>query len=408
MPIEIRQCKDDEFERFVEVLGTAFGDVVRTSDTERYRNVLDTERTFAGFDEGLMVGTSGAFSFEMTVPGGASIPTAGVTMVGVLPTHRRRGVMRGMMRALLDDARARREPAAILWASEESIYQRFGYGLASDQGHIDIERSRTRFLNDPPRAGATRLISLEEARDVLPPIYERARAARPGMLARSADWWPNWTLIDAEHHRQGQSVKFVCVFSQDGEDQGYVIYRTGGEWGPDSTPQGLLNVRELVATDLVAYRELWRYLFEIDLTERIKAWYLPADLPLTLMLEEPRRLRFSKSDSLWLRLVDVGAALEARSFAVDGALTFSVTDALCPWNDGEWTLRVTNGRGKVEQGGEPEIALDVSALAAVYLGGFTFGQLHRALRLDECTGEAIAKADNMFRAGIAPWCAENF
>lgn len=408
MSIEIRGCKDDEFPRFVEVMGSAFGHEVHEKDAERYKKVLEIERAFAGFDDGRLVGTSGSFSFEMTVPGGASIPTAGVTMVGVLPTHRRRGIMRGMMQAVLDDARARGEPAAILWASEESIYQRFGYGLASDQGHMDIERGRTRFLGDPPRQGSMRLVSLKEAREVLPTIYERARSARPGMLARSAEWWPSWTLFDAEHHREGQSGKFVCVFSHDGEDQGYAIYRMGGGWGPDGTPQGWANVREVVATDLVAYRELWRYLFELDLNERIKAWYLPADLPLTLMLEEPRRLRFSKSDSLWLRLVDVTAALEARTYAADGALTFSITDALCPWNEGEWTLVVEGGRGRLEQGGEPEIALDVSALATVYLGGFTFGQLHRALRLDECTDEAIAKADNIFRAGIAPWCAENF
>lgn len=408
MSIEIRQCKDDELLRYIEVLGTAFGDPIPPGEIDRFRDILETERMVAAFDEGRMVATSAAFTFEMTVPGGSSIPTAGVTMVGVLPTHRRRGIMRGMMQALLDDARARREPAALLWASEESIYQRFGYGLASDQGHIDIERHRTRFLGHPPRQGVTRLISLDEARDVLPPIYEKVRPTRPGMLSRSASWWRSATLCDPERDRQGASIKFVVVFSYEGEDAGFAIYRTGGDWGSDGTPRGWLNVREVVAADTIAYRELWRYLFGIDLVERIKAYYLPADLPLTLMLEEPRRLRFAKSDSLWLRLIDVPAALEARSFAADGELAVAITDRLCPWNEGEWTLRIDGGRCKVERGGEPEIALDVSALAAVYLGGFTFGQLQRAMRLDGCADDAVRKADGLFRADVAPWCVENF
>lgn len=408
MSIEIRQCKEDELPSYLHILGSAFGEPIPSDEVDRFRDVLETERMFAGFDEGNMVATSGAFSFQMTVPGGDAVPTAGVTMVGVLPTHRRRGIMRGMMQALLDDARARREPAALLWASEESIYQRFGYGLASNQGHINIERHRTRFLGDPAPIGSTRLISLEEAAEVLPPIYDAVLPSRPGMLSRSRPWWVAHTLSDLERHRQGQSPKFVCVFSDDGEDRGYAMYRTGGGWGDDVTPQGFLNVREVVARDSVAYRELWRFLFGIDLIETIKAWYLPSDLPLQLMLEEPRRLRFAKSDSLWLRLVDVDAALEARTFAADGTLAFSLTDPLCPWNEGEWTLRVEEGRGTLEKGGEPELALDVSGLAAVYLGEFTFGQLERALRLEDCTGSAVTKADAMFRTGVAPWCVENF
>lgn len=407
MDIEIRQCKDDELPRFVEVIGTAFGEGIPVAELDRFRDVLETERMFAGFDAGTMVGTAATFSFDMTVPGG-TIPTAGVTMVGVLPTHRRRGIMSGLMRAMLDDAQARREPAALLWASEESIYQRFGYGLASNQGRIDIERHKTRFLGNPPPVGETRLVSLEGALEAFPPIYDRVRALRPGALARSQTWWRSHTLADPERARSGQSEKFYCVYSHEGEDRGYAMYRTGGDWDDDATPQGWLNVREVAAVDPIAYREVWRYLFSIDLIQRIKAWYLPADFPLPLMLESPRHLRFSQGETLWLRLVDVAAALEERTYAEDGRICFAITDAYCPWNEGEWTLEVTNGRGRVQRGGEPKLSLDVSGLAAVYLGGFTFAELQRALRLEECTPEAVAKADRMFHTDIAPWCAENF
>lgn len=406
--IEIRNCRDDrELTAFFHTLGTAFGDHIPESDVTRLRNVLSLDRTFAAFDGPDLVGSSGSFPFDVTVPGG-SVPASGVTMVGVLPSHRRKGVMSQMMRALIDDAKQRDEPVAILWASEEAIYQRFGYGLASNQGRIDIESHKVRFLGDPEPVGALRMIDLEQARDVLPPIYDQVLPTRPGMFARSADWWQHETLADPERHRGGGSPKFCCVFSHEGRDRAYAIYRTVGDWADDGTADAWVNVREVVAVDPLAYREMWRFLFGIDLVNRIKAWYLPADLPLALMLHDPRRLRFAKSESLWLRIVDVAAALGARSYSADGQISFAVQDFYCPWNEGEWTLRVSDGRAGIERGGTPDISLDVSALAAGYLGGFTFAELERALRAEGCTQGAIRRADAMFRSDVAPWCVEDF
>lgn len=408
MTIEIRTCTADELPRFVEVLGTAFGGPIPEEELPRFRELLEPDRTFAAFDDGSMVATSGTFSFHMTVPGGSSVPAAGVTMVGSLPTHRRRGLMRQLMRTMIDDAKNRNEPVAILWASEESIYQRFGYGLASNQGHIKIEREKTRFIGDPAAVGETRMITLEEATTVLPPIYDAVLPTRPGMLARPPEWWRNHTLADPERTRGGASVLFCAVFSREGNDEAYAIYRTGGDWDDDAVARGYIRVNEVLATNAVAYREMWRYLFGIDLVEYIRGWYLPQDVPLELMLLEPRRLRFAKSDSLWLRLVDLQAALESRSYATDGEISFAVTDEFCPWNEGEWTLKVEGGHAEVARGGSPEISLDVSALAAVYLGGYTFAQLGRALRAQECEDGVFARADAVFRTHVAPWCVENF
>ena len=408
MAIDIRNCTAEEIPRFVEVLGTAFGGPIPAEELPRFRDLLEVDRTFAGFDRETMVATGGTFSFNMTVPGGSSLPTAGVTMVGSLPTHRRQGTMRRLMRAMIDDAKEREEPLAALWASEESIYQRFGYGLASNQGHIKIERDKTRFLGDPLPVGETRMITLEDAKSVLPPIYDAVLHTRPGMLARSVPWWQSHTLSDPERTRGGDSILFCAVFSREGEDEAYAIYRTGGDWDADGVARGYIKVNEVIATNPIAYREMWRYLFSIDLVEYIKAWYLPQDVPLELMLLEPRRMRFAKSDSLWLRLVDVRPALDARSYTGDGEVRFAVADKFCPWNDGEWTLKVEGGKGNLDKGGEPEISLDVSALAAVYLGGYTFAQLGRALRAQECTPGAFARADSLFRTDVAPWCPENF
>ena len=407
MGIEVRPCASDELPRFFEALGIAFGDAFEDAE-ERFGALLERERTLAAFDDGRIAGTSAAFGFDMTVPGGNEIATAGVTMVGVLPTHRRRGIMRTLMRGLIDDARARHEPAALLWASEESIYQRFGFGLASDQGRISIERERSTFLNEPPAVGGTRLVDTDEAVEVMAKVYEEVRTSRPGMLSRTPEWWRNHTLGRPKRANEGPK-KFYCVFSHEGRDRGYAIYRiTEPDWTDEGARTGTVRVQEMAAVDPVAYREVWRYLFGIDLVDHIKAWFLPADLPLTLMMQEPRRLRFAKSESLWLRLVDVPAALEARSYDRDGELSFAITDEFCPWNDGEWTLTVRRGRGKVTKGGDPQIALDVSGLAAIYLGAFTFAELARAARLNDCVGDAVQRADRMFNTDVAPWCAEVF
>lgn len=403
--LEIRQCKEDERAAFLTALGVAFGEPVDATD-ERFAEILDMERTLAVFDQDRIVGTSAAFSFDMSVPGGR-MPTAGVTMVGVLPTHRRRGVMRDLMRGLIDDARSRKEPAAVLWASEESIYQRFGFGLASDQGRIDIERERTRFLADPAPVGSTRLVDVHEARKVCPAIYDAAMPSRPGMLSRSAAWWRDHTL--PERRPKDKDPKYYCVFSHEGQDRGYAVYRiTDAGWADDGTRAATVKVQEMMALDPVAYREVWRYLFGIDLVGRIKGWFLPADLPLTLMLEEPRRLRFAKSESLWLRVVDVAGALEARTYDADDAISFAVADEFCPWNDGEWTLEVAGERGKVRRGGDALISMDVAALASVYLGAFTFAELARAGRVEECIEGGIDRADRVFRAKVKPWCVEVF
>jgi predicted acetyltransferase len=402
--IEIRNITADELPTMGLVLTSAFGNPIPPSDLHRFGKNLELERTFCCFDGDVMVGTSGNFSLTMTVPGG-QVACAGVTMVSVRASHTRRGLMRRMMRSLIDDARARNEPLAALWASEENIYQRFGFGLGANEGHMNVERNRFAFVDDPGPVGRVRLIDLEDAEKVLPSIYDRLLPEVPGMLARNENWWKWHRLLDTERHRGGGSPLSCAVLDIDGDDRGYVLYRVHPEWTSGGTSNMWLKVEELVGIDPVATREMWRFVFGIDLVERVRAWWLPTDLPLTLMTSEPRRLQFSASESLWLRLVDVAAALNARTLRGETEVVIGVADDFCDWNNGRYRV---SGAGAEPTDAPADIRLGVGALAAVYLGEFTFNGLARALRAEELTQGALDRADSLFWTPRAPWCPENF
>jgi predicted acetyltransferase len=405
--IDVRACRSNELSRFLDTCLRSFHQHLREIEVVRDTKLLRPERALAAFDAEDIVGTAGAFEFRLSIPGG-EVPTAGVTMVGVLPSHRRRGVMRALMRFQLDDAHERREPVAILLASEDAIYQRFGYGLAADQGHIEVERDRTTWLDDPGPQGKTRLVSLEEAMKYIPAIYDRVREQTPGMFARSTDWWEHHTLPDDEEHRRGAGPMFCAVLEIDGRDEAYALYRVKPAW-PEGIPRGRLMVKEAVARSPIAAREIWRFLFGIDLVDRVEAWFLPTDFPIYLMMLEPRRLRYTYGDSLWLRLVDVRSALTARSYATEGSISFEVADPFCPWNEATWRLSFTGREAEVERTEErADLKLDVKDLAAAYLGGFTFARLAGAGRVEEMRAGALARGDAMFRTERAPWCPEIF
>jgi predicted acetyltransferase len=404
--ITLRAPKAEELKEFFDTCEAAFGYQIRDEDAERWARVTEPERMLWAFDGDAKIGTAGALSFSLTVPGG-ELPAAGVTAVGVLPSHRRRGLLTRMMRHQLDDVRDRGEPLAILWASEGSIYGRYGYGIATQGSAIDIERDRAHFRDPGQPVGRTRLITLDEARTALPPIYERLRLVTPGMVARSDDWWQTGRLADPEHHRQGGGPLFCAVLEIDGRDEAYALYRFMDNW--DVVPKSKLRIREVMATSPLAMREIWRFLFGVDLIERVEAMALPPDYPLFLMLTEPRRLRMRLGDGLWLRFVDLSAALRARSYASDGAITFELRDAFCPWNEGTWRLEARGTEVNVDKdGGEPELRLDVADLGSTYLGGFSFGELARAGRIQELNEGASERADALFRTPRAPWCPEVF
>ncbi|MBW3595336.1 MAG: GNAT family N-acetyltransferase [Actinobacteria bacterium] len=406
MSIEVRNIEKRHLEGFVTTIEHAFGAEMRASDIPNFERKIDIDRMHAAFDDDQIVGTAGVFPFRFTIPGNV-VDAAGVTMVGVLPSHRRRGILRSMMETQMRDAHDRDEHIAVLWASEESIYQRFGYGLASNQGHVNIERDRAAFLDDQGPIGRVRMVPADERLKVLPSIYEQIRKDTPGMYERSLTWWEVHSFYDPEHLRHGATPYFCAVVELDGEPSGYVVYRMKSRWADDTTPASVVEVHEALATSPDATREVWRYVFGIDLVQRITAYYLPADWPVFLMVPEPRRLRFSFSESLWLRIVDIEGALADRSYAAETALTFEVVDEFCPWNTGRWKLDTATARVERTED-EPDLALKVNALAGPYLGGFTFTELAAAGRVTELTPGALERADAAFHTPRKPWCPENF
>jgi predicted acetyltransferase len=408
-PFELRAATSrDDLPRFLVPVARAFGQEIDEPEWQSDINTLEPERVFAAFEGDEAVGAAGALTFRLTVPGGA-VAAAGVTVVGVSPSHRRKGILRSMMRHQLDDVHERGEPVAILWASEGAIYQRFGYGLATLSATLNMAQVRSSYRRPVEARGRVRLVSDDEALATFPAIYEQTRPTIPGAISRSAELWRWQVLFESDQARRKGGPKFRALLEIDGAPAAYAIYRLSNDWDTDG-PKGEVSVLDVAATTPAAERELWRWLLDIDLVERIRGWRQPVAHPLLLMLAEPRRLGLLVGDGLWLRIVDLAAALGARTYAAEGKLDLGVEDEFCPWNMGRWRLTVrSGGSGTIERtDAEPDLVLDTNDIASAYLGAFRFADLARAGRVVERRPGAIARADSMFATAHVPWCATMF
>jgi predicted acetyltransferase len=389
----------DEFTAALAPIWHYFGRRPDPEEVEKLGTILPGERLLAAVEGGQIVGGAGAYRFDTTVPGDAQVATAGVMAVGVLPTHRRRGALTALMRRQLADAHERGEPIATLFAAEGAIYPRFGYGVASLAGDIELPKSDARLWDEEPLGRARLLETEEEMLDVLPPIYDRIQAATAGMWTRSRDWWKVRRLAE----RPGRPALMAVVLELDGRPEAYALYRL--DFGIHQLiTETKLNVLEALAASPEGLAAIWRFLVAIDWVARIDADWLPLDHPLFLWLREARRMRFLVVEALWVRLVDVGAALAARGLE-EGEVVLDVRDEFCPWNQARW--RVANG-GADRTTAPADLTLDVSALGSTYLGGFTFEQLRWASRLEELKPGAVERADALFRTARQPWPPEIF
>jgi predicted acetyltransferase len=350
-----------------------------------------------------MVAGGAVMPVSMTVPGG-QLPTAAVTSVGVLPTHRRRGILTALMRRQLDDVHERGEPLAALWASEGAIYQRFGYGLGTFNVTMEAERSRFAFRTPHEPLGTVRFVSDDEARRILPRIFDSLLATRVGFYSRSTEYWNGELFYDPPHHRRGGGPLLHVVHATDGMDDGYASYRINQEWdarGPRST----LQLYELQALSSIGQRELWAYVFGVDLVATVRARPLAIDTPLLWMVTEPRRLGMTFGDGLWLRVVDAANALAGRGYAAEDCLVLQLRDRWCDWNDGCWRLDASTDGARVRRTTEePDVVLEAEDLAALYLGGTTFAELLLAGRGEERTAGSARRFDALLRTELAPWC----
>jgi predicted acetyltransferase len=404
MALDVRPVKDlDEFGAAFLAIGQYFGVTVEEDAMQRWIDLLGLDRMHAALSNGEIVGGAAAFTFNMTVPGG-DVPTAGVTVVGVYPTHRRRGILRALMRAQLDDVHERGEPMAALWASEEPIYGRFGYGVAGFCGEIALAHEYTAFAQPVEPQGTLRFLEREEVVEELPQVFERIRADWPGMFSRNRTWWENRELEDPPERRDGAGPKRWIAYERDGSVEGYAVYRHKPGWEHGSTIAEL-RVLEALGSSPAALRDLWGYLLAVDWKATVKSWLLPPDHPLFLLLASPRRLRYRLGDSLWVRLVDVGAALSSRRYSSDEPIVLEVADDFCPWNEGRWKLE---GGVAERTRDEPDLRLPVQSLGSAFLGGVPFAALARAGRVEELRGGALARADGLFRWDRHPWCPQIF
>jgi predicted acetyltransferase len=398
--VEVRPVGPDEVGKALTPIWHYFGGRPEAEEVEKLSRILPADRVLAAVDGGEIVGGAGAYLFDTTVPGGAQVPTAGVMAVGVLPTHRRRGALTALMRRQLADAHQRGEPLATLYAAEGAIYARFGYGLASLAGDIELPKEHARPWDDEPLGSARLLDSDEDVLEVMPGIYNRVQAETVGMFTRSLDWWHVRRLSQRPGSR---GKRMNVVIELDGVPEAYALYRI--DFGASHmVTQSVVEVSEAVGTSPRALAAIWRYLLAIDWVSQINAYWLPLDHPLFHWIREPRRMRFGVMEAVWARLVDVGAALSGRVLR-DGEIVLDVSDKLCPWNQARW--HVANG-GAERTTAPADLQLDVSALGSVYLGGFTFEQLRWAERLKELKPGAVARADELFRAERQPWCPELF
>jgi predicted acetyltransferase len=409
MGTDLRVLRQDDWAKWYDSLIRAFGGVPESAEErELWRELTEHDRSIGVWDGEQCVGTAGAFGFRLTVPGGASVPAAGVTMVGVAGTHRRRGVLTSMMRRQLDDVRSWGEPLAVLTASEPVIYGRFGYGVGTYHVNADIDTTRVR-LSVPPGTDDVRLRYAAPA-DVLgacEAVYARLVPRRPGMVARIPGWERLW-LLDPESERGGASPLQCVVAERDGEVVGFVRYRVKADWEP-AGPRGTVVVADLEALDPATHGALWRFLFDLDLTSRIDARRRPVDEAWQYLVSDVRRCSLLVRDSLHVRLVDVGAALEARTYQTPVDVVLEVEDAFCPWNTGRWRLSGDAKGASCERTTEAaDLVLSVRELGAAYLGGVSLAALAGAGLVREVRHGALAEAAAGFGSAVAPWLPHGF
>ncbi|MFH8836475.1 GNAT family N-acetyltransferase [Streptomyces sp. NPDC017868] len=409
MTTELRVLDPSEWDRWYGVLLLAFGGVPESPEESRlWRDLTEFDRSLGAWDGDLCVGTAGAFSFRLTVPGGASVPAGGVTMVSVAGTHRRRGILTSMMRRQLDDLRAAGECLAVLTASEPEIYGRFGYGVGAYSVHARIDTNRVRLTVPEGTDGVSlRLADLTESSAVCEAVYAKLVPARPGMLARRPGW-ERLPLLDPVGEREGASPRQCVLAERDGEVVGFAHYAIKPEWSHAGSG-GTVHVHELTGLDPLAEAALWRFLCSLDLTSSVRFRSRPVDDGWQHLVSDVRRCEPTIRDGLHVRLVEVGAALEARTYQAPVDVVFEVSDAFCPWNEGRW--RVTGdakGAVCVRTSDPADLALSVRELGAAYLGGTSLVSLASAGRVRELREGALVEASVAFGSPVAPWLPHGF
>ncbi len=368
----------------------------------RMGDYLEEGRTLGAFLDGALVGTVDATSGFLVLPGGARVPHAGVTHIGVLPTHTRRGVVTSLVRHQLRAAQDRGDVVASLRASEATIYGRFGYGIASMSTTLEVDTHRAVLHPNVTEGGPVRFAQDSEVWDLLERIYSEHATDRPGRIERTSYWWASQRF----RFSAVSGPVYVAVHGNAGAEDGFVRYRpeNTGEWfgGRERT----IVVSDFFAPTAESHAGLVRFLLSLDLVDRIVFDGVPADDPLPWMLTDHRGARVaSVSDETWLRILDVRRALEARSFVGAGRVRIAVTDPVFAENTAVFEISADG----VSTSSDPaHLELGIAELGSLMLGGVGCHALAGAGRITVHDGAALPVADALFTWPVAPFAGTMF
>jgi len=408
MDLELRAIREEEMPALLRTSSVAFGEASVAGDDEYSTQLLTADRCLAVFDGDAIVGTAGAHSFRLTVPGGAPVDAAGVSIVGVLPTHRRRGLLRRMMVEQLDDVARRGEAVALLTSSESSIYERFGYGVGTFSTRFELASEHATLAASPSAPGRVRLVEGDAAVAASRAVYDVVVASRVGEVGRTEGWWRH---VYFPPSRTGKGVEFFTVVHDrpDGVPDAVARYAVD-EHATHGIAMNTLRVLEIHAADAEAEAALWDFLFGIDLVGEVQGVDRPVDDPLRWRLPDPRRMRVGQlRDHLWVRVVDVAAALGARVYAIDDAIVIDVVDPFRSANNGRWRIDGgPDGATCTSTDADPDLTLGAPDLGALYLGGVAPSTLAAAGRIAPHTEGALRRADRFFPVLPAPRCTTHF
>ena len=404
MTLEVRPFAGDwpEFRRIDEI---AFGYTWRGDELSVDKATLEMDRSLVAYADGVAAGITSAYSLQLAVPGGAYLPAAGITWVGVLPTHRRRGIASALMRRQLDDiASANREPVAVLWSSEPTIYGRFGYGVAAHRAALELPGDAALLPTVEGEAGLrARITTPAEARVAVDAVDAVTGPQRPGHLATTTDARWAYRIDDPEHRRDGACELRALVVERDGEARAYALYAVKQEWGPGG-PTGTVRIRELAAVDPASRAAVWRVLLGHDLTNTVEWRLAPVDDPILTMMSGVRGVVRSVADTLWVRVLDLPAAIAARTYATAADLVVEVSDGFTGHTAGTWRLALRPDGGEATRvDAEPEVRCDVSEVGAAFLGGSSLVQRAAAGRIHG-DPDAIARWSAAMSHEPRPWC----
>jgi predicted acetyltransferase len=400
-----RTLSEAELRDFVPVIWHAFYGDVRPDDLKQQVALLDPARTHAVFDGETIIGGGSMLARAMTLPGTGPVPIAAVTAVGVTPDQRRRGALSTLMRAELHGLHeSGGEPVAALWASEGGIYGRYGYGLASRRASMRVARGAAFRSDVDLGTERVRLVDADTAGATLRKLHPQYAGTRIGGVSRPEAAW-EWKLSDPERDRDGASALRFAVLPD-----GYARFRVKENWDGRHGPEHEVRVNELVSLTPQAHAALWHFLTSLDLVGEVRYHNAPLDDPLPWMLDNPRIARLDVGDALYVRLVDVDRALQARGYAAPLDMVLEVSDEFCPWNTGRWHLSVDSlGRASVRRtDAEADLACGATALGAAFLGSTRLSTLAAAGRVHELRPGALRAASAAFAAEHEPHCLDVF